>query len=297
MNLITRDGRWQRRRDRIAAFRAISIPTAIVRRFFAIDGMRKAMLMAFNLFISVIPLAIFLFALLSKVRGNVSLADAFIKQFRIHGETEGILRDAFPQNRNVLKIASVVVVGSFAISGFDVASAFQRTFAEAWQVDRLHGWKASARGAIWFLLVLAIMWIGQMAQRYPIRHGWWAYLVVAPAVMIANYWFWMATPALLLDKTLPRRDVRPGALLGMVGSTALWALSLVILPSWFSWYGRGMGGIGIALALLSWIYVISIVWVVIVVISAVMWERSAPIDDVADIETSQLDEAPMSTRN
>lgn len=65
------------------------------------------------------------------------------------------------------------------------------------------------------------------------------------------------------DKRLPRRKLRPGAILGAVGSTALWALSLVILPSWFSWYGRGFGGIGIALAPLSWIYVISIVWVAI----------------------------------
>ncbi len=297
MSMITRDGRWQRRRDRIVAFRAISIPTAIVRRFFGIDGMRKSMLMAFNLFISIIPLSIFAFALLAHVRSNFSLADVFIRQFRLHGETAEVLKTAFPKNKNVLQIASVVVVGSFAISGFDVASAFQRTFADAWQVERLHGWKASARGAIWFLLVLGIMWIGQMAQRYPIRHGWWAYLVVAPAVMITNYWFWLATPALLLDKQLPRNELRPGALLGMVGSTALWALSLVILPSWFSWYGRGFGGIGIALALLSWIYVISIVWVVIVVISAVMWERSAPLDEVADIETGQVDDAPMSTRN
>jgi len=57
----------------------------------------------------------------------------------------------------------------------------------------------------------------------------------------------------------------------------------VILPGWFSWYGRGFGGVGIALALLSWTYVVSIVWVVIVVISAIMWERSAPIDEVVEV--------------
>ncbi|MEO5899038.1 MAG: YhjD/YihY/BrkB family envelope integrity protein [Ilumatobacteraceae bacterium] len=282
------DDRWRRRRDRLVSFRAIGIPTAILRRFFHIDGMRKSMLMAFNLFISVIPLAIFAFALLSRVRNRFSLADVFIRQFRLHGETAAILRNAFPPNDHVLEIASVLVVGSFAISGFDVASAFQRTFAEAWQVERLRGWKGSARGAIWFLLVLAIMWLGQLAQRFPSRHGWWGYAVVTPFVIAGNYLFWLATPPLMLDKRLPRRELRPGAILGTVGSTALWALSLVILPSWFSWYGRGFGGIGIALALLSWIYVISIVWVVIVVISAVMWERSAAVDDVVELSGDRL---------
>ena len=80
-----------------------------------------------------------------------------------------------------------------------------------------------------------------------------------------NYWFWLITPRLLLDKQLDTRDLRPGAIMGMFGSTALWVLSLLILPGWFSWYGRGFGGVGIALAMLSWTYVVSIVWVVIVV--------------------------------
>jgi uncharacterized BrkB/YihY/UPF0761 family membrane protein len=101
-----------------------------------------------------------------------------------------------------------------------------------------------------------------------------------------NYAFWLITPRLLLDKDLAWRDVRPGAILGMIASTVLWILSLVILPGWFSWYGQGFGGVGIALALLSWTYVVAIVWVVIVVISAIMWERSASIDDVVDLADS-----------
>jgi len=61
---------------------------------------------------------------------------------------------------------------------------------------------------------------------------------------------------------------------------------MLILPGWFSWYGRGFGGIGIALAILSWTYVVSVVWVVIVVVSAVMWQRSATIDEVEEMATA-----------
>ncbi len=278
----------QTRRERLIALRAISIPTAIIRRFFQIDGIRMAMLMAFNLFISIIPLTILAFAFVSRLRNRISLSQVFIEQFQLDGETARVVLGAFPKTSNVLKIASAIAVASFAISGFDVASVFQRTFADAWNVKRVRGWRGPARGAVWFVLVFATFAFSQLLQRGPTKHGTELYFVVVPIVAIMNYWFWRVTPVLLLDKKLNARDLRPGAILGMIGSTALWWLSLVILPGWFSWYGRGFGGVGIALAMLSWTYIVSIVWVVIVVISAVMWERSAKLDEV--IELSNADE-------
>ena len=263
--------------------RAISIPTSIVQRFFGIDGIRKAMLMTFNLFISIVPLTIFAFAYISRLRNKISLSQVFVEQFRLHGETAEVVRDAFPPTRNIIKVASVIGVLSFGISGFDVASVFQRTFSEAWGVKRLVGWRGPVRGAIWFTAVFATFGLGQLLQRVVAKHGSVYFVAIVPVVMVMNYLFWLITPRLLLDKPLARKDLRPGAILGMIGSTALWVLSLIILPGWFSWYGQGFGGIGIALALLSWTYVVSIVWVVIVVISAVMWERSASIDDVVDL--------------
>ena len=277
----------QRAVRRLLAMRAISIPTAIVRRFFKIDGIRKAMLMAFNLFISILPLMIITFALVSRVRNRISLSQVFIEQFNLKGETATVVRGAFPPTGNIIKVASVIAVASFALSGFDVASVFQRTFADAWNVKHYRGWRGPVRGAIWFVLVFCTFAFGQLLQRVPAKHGAWAYVLSIPIVLVMHYWFWLLTPRLLLDKPLDEHDLRPGAILGMIGSSALWALSLVILPGWFSWYGRGFGGVGIALAMLSWTYVVSIVWVVIVVISAVMWERSAPI--AAVIEVSDAD--------
>jgi uncharacterized BrkB/YihY/UPF0761 family membrane protein len=274
------------RRERLVAMRAINIPTSIVRRFFRIDGIRKAMLMAFNLFISILPLMIIAFALVSRVRNRISLSQVFIEQFNLKGETAAVVRGAFPPTRNIIKVASVIAIGSFALSGFDVASVFQRTFADAWNVKHYRGWRGPVRGAAWFALVFATFAFGQLLQRVPAKHGAWAYGLSIPLVLVMHYWFWLVTPRLLLDKQLAERDLRPGAILGMIGSSALWALSLVILPGWFSWYGRGFGGVGIALAMLSWTYVVSIVWVVIVVISAVMWERSAPVDAVMQVSDS-----------
>jgi uncharacterized BrkB/YihY/UPF0761 family membrane protein len=280
---------WRRRGKWFVDLRAVSIPTAVVRRFFEIDGLRKAMLIAFNLFISLIPLAVFALAIVGRHNEGFSLSDVLIRQFGVDASTADIIRDAFPQNRDVLKVMSVVVVGSFAISGFDVASAVQRAFADAWRVRPMRGLRGWARGAIWFVLTLMIFWLGQLLYRLPARHGGAMYLVTVPAIMAANFWFWVATPALMLDKKLARRDLRRGAMFGMLSGTALWSLSLVFLRSWFQWYGEGFQGIGIAFALLSWIYVTSIVWVLIIVVAAVLWERSAPFHDIATIETAPAD--------
>ena len=271
------------RRERIIAMRAISIPTSIIRRFFQIDGIRMSMLMAFNLFISIIPLAIIGFAFVSRFRDRISLSRVFNEQFDLKGETAQIVIDAFPKTSNVMKIASVIAIGSFAISGFDVAANFQRTFADAWNAKRIRGWRGPLRGFVWFVLVFATFAFGQLLQRGPSKYGGGAYFISIPIVALMNYWFWQVTPRLLLDKKLDSSDLRLGAILGMIASTVLWVLSLFILPGWFSWYGRGFGGVGIALALLSWTYVVSIVWVFIVVVSAVMWERSATVDEVEEV--------------
>ena len=265
------------------AMRAVDIPTSIVQRFFRIDGIRKAMLMAFNLFISIIPLIIITFAYVSRVRRRISLSQVFNEQFHLHGETAAVVIRAFPPTYNIIKIASIIAIVSFALGGIDVGSVFQTTFADAWGVPRLRGWRGSARGVIWFVMVFATFGLSQILQRIPAKNGPLLYAVTVPIVMVMNYVFWLVTPRLLLDKPLAWRDLRPGAILGMLASTALWVASQIILPGWFSWYGTGFGGVGIALALLSWTYVVSIVWVIIVVISAIMWERSAPLDEVVDL--------------
>jgi uncharacterized BrkB/YihY/UPF0761 family membrane protein len=212
------------RRERLIALRAISIPTSVVRRFFRIDGIRMAMLMAFNLFISIVPLVIIAFAFFSRLRSRISLSKVFIEQFHLKGETARIVIGAFPSTTNVIRVASVIAVGSFAISGFDVASVFQRTFADAWNTTRLRGWRGAARGGVWFVLVFATFAFGQLLQRGPATRGVWAYFISIPIVAGMNYWFWLLTPRLLLDKKLDTSDLRRGAIFGMIGSTALWVL-------------------------------------------------------------------------
>lgn len=272
-------------RDRVLANRAVSVPVLTARRFFEIGGLRKASLLAFNLFICVIPLAIITFAAVSSIRRNVDLGNLMVTTFELRGETAQIVRDTFASNRSILGVASVIAIASFAISGFDAASAFQATFAEAWRTEPVRGWRGALRGGAWFVLVFATFALGQILQRVSARH-WWGFLIAVPLVAATNFAFWDATPRLMLNKHLDREDLRPGAILGMVTSTALWAVALIVLPGWFDWYGRGFGAIGIALALLSWTYIVAVVWVATVVACAAWWERTATMEEVVELAGS-----------
>lgn len=279
---VVRQSRWRERAQHILTNRAISIPTLTVQRFFAIDGIRKANLLAFNLFICVVPLTVLLFAVIAPTRRDLDLGQVMVEQFRLHGQTARVMRQAFPPNEGILRVASLIVVVSFAISGFDVGSIFEKTFAEAWGVRPYGGWRGPVRGGFWFVLVFGTFGLSQFLQGIPARHGKPLYLAVIPVILIMNYLFWLVTPRLLLDKQLDPPDLRPGAIMGMIASTALWRLSGEVLPGWFDWYGRGFGAVGIALAMLSWTYVVAIVWVVIVVASSAYWERTATVEEVLD---------------
>lgn len=273
---------WRNRRDRILENRAISIPTLTVRRFFEIDGLRKANLLAFNLFICVVPLTIMLAAAVASVRTNISLGQIMVEQFHLQGPSEATVRELFPPTQAIVRVTSIIVVASFAIGGFDVASIFERTVAEAWGVERLGGWRGPVRGAAWFVLVFASFGLSQLLLALPARHGRPFYIAVVPVILLMNFLFWLVTPRLLLDKDLDWADLRPGAVMGMIASTVLWRLSVIILRSWFDWYGRGFGGFGIALAMLTWTYVVAISWVAIVVAASAYWERTATVDEVLE---------------
>ena len=72
-------------REKILASRSIGIPIAIVRRFFQVNGLRKAMLIAFNLFVCGLPLLMIVFSFISSRRKNLRLGKIAVDTFDLHG--------------------------------------------------------------------------------------------------------------------------------------------------------------------------------------------------------------------
>ncbi|HEY4331281.1 MAG TPA: YhjD/YihY/BrkB family envelope integrity protein [Ilumatobacteraceae bacterium] len=268
------------RTQRILDSRQLSFPRAVVSRFFKIGGTRQAMLVAFNMFIGFFPLVIIGLAVASKRHPSLSIGDRLVRLIGLSGQTADIIRGAFPSTDRVLLSASVITILSLLLTGLDVAGGVSEAFCRAWDVPPRKGWTSPMRGLAWFGLVMVQFFVIVVLTRSHGRTFLVQHLVGLPLLLIVVYRFWLLTPRLLLNKPLPRRDLRASALVGVAGTAFLAVITQFVLPGWFNSYTRGFGSVGVAFAVSSFLYVVGIVWILIVVIGAVVWERRAPIADV-----------------
>ena len=278
------------RTGRIMKNRELSFIKAVIGRFFEISGTRQAMLVAFNMFIGFFPLVILGLALVARRHPLLSIGERIVRMVGLHGEAADIVRHAFPATDRVLLGASLITVLSLMLSGLDVAGGVSEAFNRAWNVPARRGWTSPVRGMAWFALVMLQFSVIVVVTRSGGRSALLQHLVGIPVVLAAVYWFWLMTPRLLLNKPLHNRDLRAGAFVGVGGTAVLGLFTQFVLPSWFDSYASGFGGVGVAFAVASFLYVVGIVWILIVVIGAVIWERNAPLDDVVEFTTAVTDE-------
>lgn len=270
--------------------RELNFVRAVVKRFFEISGTRQAMLVAFNMFIGFFPLVIVGLAAAAKRHPVLPVGERIVRIIGLKGEAATIVGNAFPSNDKVLLGASLITIVSFAVSGLDVAGGVSEAFSRAWNVPARRGWTSPVRGMAWFGLVMLQFLLILIVTRSGGRSALRQHVIGIPLLLLAVYWFWLMTPRLLLNKPLRRRDLRSGAVAGVAGTAFLALFTQFVLPGWFDSYAKGFGGVGVALAVTSFLYVVGIVWILIVVIGAVVWERNAPLGDVVEFASAVIDD-------
>jgi hypothetical protein len=285
-------GSLRERQDRVLKSRSLGVPVATVRRFFEINGLRKSMLIAFNLVICGLPLLMIVFSLLSNGRENMRLGTVVVQTFELQGQTAEVMRELFASNDSVLGLASAIVLLTLLVSGFDIADAIASAYGDAFRTRKIHGITGQLRGFLWFALSFAHFGVSMLLLRKAAALGIVSWLIAIPFFAWISWHFWLLTPRLMLDRKLDRADLVPGAWLGMIASTGLWVASLFILRSWFDWYGSGFGSIGLALAMISWSQIVAIVWIIAICGAAVWWERTATVDEVVELQVQALDTTP-----
>jgi membrane protein len=253
------------RRASLVARAESSLPVRCLRRFAAVNGRDRALVMGGQAFTTVIPLLIVVAAAASR-KGPTALADRLAERFHVTGASAQSVRTLFerpPGATGTITIAGLVVM---VFSLMSLTRSLQRTYEAAWQLPAI-GVRGTLNGMsalgllIASFLVLSLL-VGLLRQ---VPAG----SVLAFVVRIgANTAVWLVLQRLLLSRRVPIRRLLPGSAVIGVGSAVLTLYSALWMPRLIESNAERYGIIGITFAILTWLILICLSVVVAAVISA-----------------------------
>ena len=235
-------------------------------RFVELQGMDRSMALAGQAFAALMPLLIVVGAA-SPAAGD-DLADSLIDRLDLTGEAADTLRAAVAAPADVYDSVSVTGALLLVISALSFTRALQRLYVQAWRLPPL-GMKGNKWGLVW-LAAFSVFWSVQPGV-VEIFDG-----AIAVTVTIAtSSALWLFTPWILVGKAVSWRLLLPQALLTSVGLTTLAVASAIYLPRAVASAAGQFGFIGVAFALLSWLFLVAFVLVAAAALGATVAQPAA----------------------
>jgi membrane protein len=201
--------------------------------------------------------------------GNASLADSLIERFHLGAAAAEAVRAAFatPTDQTTITVLSVALL---VVSALSFTRRLQRLYEESWSLPP-RGMRGTASGLGWLAVFALYVWLHPLLDDS--IHGLLG-LTLSIAGLFALGLF---TPYLLLGRRVPPRR--------LLLQAALLALFMVLLAVWSAIYmpramgssAAAYGAIGVAFALLTWLWGVGIVLVCSAVYGSpqMTWRRSA----------------------
>ena len=262
-----------------------------LRRYGQMEGKHLSLVIAMNLFVSIIPLLILGYAFLEAFNPHRSFGSVVVHAFHLTGTTAQTVENTFTTASSGKTAALSISIISLLITGLDISATVQLAYARAFGVTPLSGLQKYLRGATWLLLLLAVSG-GSLALRYLIvGRSPWVLILVIPIYLLLQFSFYIVTPRLLLDLPFAWRDLAPGAAVSTGAAILVTAVSSFQLHRWFSAYGKAYGAFGIGLGIIAYVGLIALFWVWIAAIMGVYWERRAGTSAVAAMHELATDPA------
>jgi membrane protein len=241
------------------------LPVRCLRRFAAVNGQDRALVLGGQAFTTLIPLLIVM-AAAAPQKSPTALADQLVTRFHVTGSSAQAIRTLFerpPGATGTITIAGLVVM---LFSLLSLARYLQRTYEAAWHLPpmgvrgTLNG--MTATGLFVASLLLLSLLVG-LLRNVP------AGSVLAFLLrIVSNTAIWLVLQSLLLSRRVPIRRLLPGAVVIAVGSAILSLYSALWMPRVIESNAAEYGIIGITFALLTWLIVVGLCLVVAAVISA-----------------------------
>lgn len=247
-------------------------PVRLVRLFLDIDGRDRVLMLAGQAFIAVIPLLIVV-ATVAGTGGSSAVGSYLVRRFALDGSAEESVRILFdrpPEAAGGITLLSLVVL---VWTSNSFARSLQRTFGAAWDLPRpgARGTVHRTLGLVVLMVVLfGLSWLGNVLRDSALLAI--LVLLVQLGVVVGG---WALASHLMLARRVPVRRLLPGAVATAVVQLLVGWGTAIWLPGLVTRNADNYGVIGAALALVSWLIVVS----ASIVASAVLG-RVLALDDV-----------------
>ena len=285
-----RPGRFNRWQSRFEHYRTaledrprIGFLLRSVRRFDEIGGKHLALVIAVNLFVSIIPLLILGYAILVAFNPDRSFGAVVVGSFHLTGDTAATVERTFTNARSGRNTALSISVISLLITGFDVSATVQLAYARAFRVRPLKGFSKYLRGAAWLIVLLGVTSSVLTMRYFAFDRPWWVLVLVVPLYLLVWFTFFIVTPRLLLDLPFGWRDLARGAAVSTAAELLVNGLTAFQFHGWLRAYGQAYGAFGIALAIIAYLGIVALFWVWIAAVMGVYWERGAGASRVREV--------------
>jgi len=231
-----------------------------------IEVIDRALALASKLFVAVIPLSIILKAI---VPGSGSFGQDLVVRFGLSGLGATATRTLFATGGEVRGAVSVIGVVIVLYSVLSFTRALQRVYLNVW---RLHPqpFDALARQVAW--IVGFIVYSALLSPLHDIEHGHNLGIAYAASAIALGAVFWVWTPYVLLGRRIQWRRMLPTGLLTASGISLYSVGTALFLPAIFTRNAERYGLIGIAFALVTWLFAYAGVVIVCAVLAGT-WDR------------------------
>lgn len=243
----------------------LRVAMAFLRELRNIEPFDRAMTLAAQTFISIIPLLITWAAFVDD--GNDSIGDQIADTLQLSDSMRAVLDQSLPANTEPSTAFGVIGVLVVLVSATSLSRALGRMYAKAWRLAP-SGWADSWR---WIAVIVALC-VTAWPTRYWNQRGDELSEDVAPLLLtfLVNTTLFAWIPWLLLMRRVSVVRLLPSAALMGVGSVGLTLAGQLYLPHALRIGAEHFGALGLAFTFIGWLYVTGFVLIVATVLGAVI---------------------------
>lgn len=230
---------------------AVEVARRLVDPLLRVNLVDRSLALGAQAFGAVIPLMI---VLQSAQPGARSMASDLIERFDLEGDTAQVMREAFAasEGQTSITVFSVLVL---VVSVLSFTRRLQRLYEETWGFEQ-RGLRGTGSGLAWLAFFAAYVTLHPALDQVLPRRA--AVIVSLAGAFVLG----LLTPYLLLGRRLAWRRLVLQAALTAVGLAGLGTWSALYMPRAIESSASAFGSIGVAFAMLTWLWGLGIVLVV-----------------------------------